>query len=90
MRPGPGIRPIIFFVSAPDGLHLIGSGNTPKSVGDTISLLSLVERGQGLIILDATRLGARDWNGPDGDSYDAARFYQNVKLYAGKASSPRN
>lgn len=48
----------------------------------TFILLGLIEKGNGLLIIDTTRLGSKDWAGPGGNKYDWIQFYNNIKSYS--------
>ena len=45
-------------------------------------LLGLIEKGNGLLIIDTIRLGSKGWVGPGGNEYDGLRFYNNIKSYS--------
>ena len=45
-------------------------------------LLGLIEKGNGLLIIDTTRLGSKNYAGPGGNKYDWLQFYNNIKSYS--------
>ena len=47
-----------------------------------IILLGLIEKGNGLLIIDTTRLGSKDRAGPGGNEYNWLQFYNNIKSYS--------
>lgn len=75
------VEPILSFRQSRNGLRLRRDRVPDKPERRSFVLLGLVERGSGLLIVDLTRIGAKDWKGPDGDAYDAPLFYRNIKRY---------
>ncbi len=45
-------------------------------------LLGLIEKENGLLIIDTTRLGSNNWAEPAGNEYDWLQFYNNIKSYS--------
>jgi hypothetical protein len=80
---GAAYTPIISFKSVADGLH------TSPPDGKLYVLLALVERGDGLVLIDVTRLGSKVWKGPNGNEYDGPTFYRNIKAFHNRSRSER-
>ncbi len=61
---------------------LIDSTDTKDEEDKIFILLGLIEKGNGLLIIDTTRLGSKDRAGPGGNEYDWLQFYTNIKSYS--------
>ena len=79
----PGIVPILYFMPSEIGLHFgrLSRRGPQRQPEQKLIVFGIVERGDGLIIVDLTGIAERRWDGPDGNVYDGPKFYENIRNF---------